>query len=55
MIESLKGKNVQQLIAEGSKKIGSSGPAPAAGGAKNAPKAVEKEAPKKEAAKKKEP
>ena len=47
MIASLKGKNIQQLIADGTKKIGASG---AAGGAKGgAPKAEEKP---KEAAKK---
>jgi len=42
----VKGKPIHQLIADGTKQIGSSGPAPAAGG--SAPKATEV---KKEAAK----
>lgn len=48
LLESVKGKSIHQLIADGSKQIGSSGPAPAAstGGA---PAGKAAEAPKKEA------
>lgn len=43
LIESVKGKAIHQLIAEGTKQIGSSAPAPAAG---SAPKVEEKKAAK---------
>ena len=59
MIASVKGKNITQLIADGSKKLGATGPAPSGGAAKGAPKAAEKpkeeKKPAKEEKKKPEP
>lgn len=47
LLESVKGKPIHQLIADGTKQIGSSGPAPAATTAPAAGKAdAKKEAPK---------
>lgn len=49
LLDSVKGKQIHQLIADGTKQIGGSGPAPvAAGGKSEAKPAVAKEEPKKD-------
>lgn len=53
LLESVKGKPIHELIAEGTAKIGATAPAPAAGGAPAAD-AKKKEEPKKEEKKKEE-
>lgn len=52
LLESVKGKPIHQLIADGTKQIGSSGPAPAATTAAPAKADTKKEAPKEEPKKK---
>lgn len=52
LLESVKGKPIHQLIADGTKQIGSSGPAPAASSAPAAKAETKKEAPKEEPKKK---
>ena len=47
LLESVKGKSIQDLISQGTAKIGSSGPAPAASSAPAPVKETKKEEPKK--------